>query len=156
MGVHVTLRKKIHQKLAVIDEDILWEGSLNILSHYDTVERMTRWQSADMVLEAVSTNGLYGCKQCLNRGGFAPDPDARSFVARQRLLIGQAIAKRRKALHLTQRMLSEEIGVGQKTICSIEAGKRNVQLDALLHILLRLNMGLRAVDGFYCQQSTSS
>jgi phosphatidylserine/phosphatidylglycerophosphate/cardiolipin synthase-like enzyme len=33
IGVHVGLRKFIHEKIAIIDEAILWDGSLNILSH---------------------------------------------------------------------------------------------------------------------------
>jgi len=32
----------LHQKIAVIDEKILWHGSLNILSHRDTAESMLR------------------------------------------------------------------------------------------------------------------
>lgn len=36
-----------HRKLAIIDERILWEGSLNILSQYDSCEIMRRLASKD-------------------------------------------------------------------------------------------------------------
>ncbi len=33
MGVKLILQKEIHQKVAIIDDHICWEGSLNIFSH---------------------------------------------------------------------------------------------------------------------------
>lgn len=43
IGVHVLLWKgNHHRKLAVIDRQILWEGSLNILSHTNSCEIMRR------------------------------------------------------------------------------------------------------------------
>ena len=41
-GVVVIQRSKMHQKIALIDRKIAWEGSLNILSHRDTGEHMRR------------------------------------------------------------------------------------------------------------------
>lgn len=41
-GVVVIQRAKMHQKIALIDRKIAWEGSLNILSHRDTGEHMRR------------------------------------------------------------------------------------------------------------------
>jgi hypothetical protein len=32
LGAHVTLRPDIHEKVAVVDENILWDGSLNVMS----------------------------------------------------------------------------------------------------------------------------
>lgn len=43
MGVRVDLRAKMHEKIAIIDEEIVWHGSLNILSHRDTSESMLRF-----------------------------------------------------------------------------------------------------------------
>lgn len=45
-GVLVDHRSKFHEKIAIIDEEILWHGSLNILSHRDTSESMLRMRSA--------------------------------------------------------------------------------------------------------------
>ena len=42
MGVKVLYTVKHHRKLAIIDSEILWEGSLNILSQNDSCEIMRR------------------------------------------------------------------------------------------------------------------
>jgi hypothetical protein len=43
IGVKVVQQKDIHQKVAIIDDHISWEGSLNILSHTgSTLEHMRR------------------------------------------------------------------------------------------------------------------
>lgn len=41
-GVIVDLRSKMHEKICVIDDSILWHGSLNILSHTNSSESMLR------------------------------------------------------------------------------------------------------------------
>jgi ssDNA-binding Zn-finger/Zn-ribbon topoisomerase 1 len=46
LGVAVDLRKQMHEKIAILDGRILWHGSLNILSHSDTLESMLRIESA--------------------------------------------------------------------------------------------------------------
>ncbi len=53
VGVEVTERPKMHQKAAVIDRALAWEGSLNILSHKDTGEQMRRLPYATMVAETI-------------------------------------------------------------------------------------------------------
>ncbi|MCM8787961.1 MAG: AAA domain-containing protein [Candidatus Omnitrophica bacterium] len=47
MGIIVLPFSKIHQKLAIIDRNILWEGSLNILSYRDTHEEMRRFEGKE-------------------------------------------------------------------------------------------------------------
>lgn len=42
MGVCVQLTTKLHRKLAIVDKSVLWEGSLNILSHANSQEVMRR------------------------------------------------------------------------------------------------------------------
>jgi superfamily I DNA and/or RNA helicase/predicted RNA-binding Zn-ribbon protein involved in translation (DUF1610 family) len=42
LGVVVDLRARMHEKLAIIDNETLWVGSLNIFSHRDTSETMFR------------------------------------------------------------------------------------------------------------------
>jgi hypothetical protein len=51
IGAAVIQRKKMHQKIALIDDKIAWEGSLNILSHHDTHEQMLRIEGANAVKE---------------------------------------------------------------------------------------------------------
>ena len=45
LGVTVLYTVKHHRKLAIIDGEILWEGSLNILSQNDSCEIMRRTES---------------------------------------------------------------------------------------------------------------
>ncbi|MEW6215550.1 MAG: topoisomerase DNA-binding C4 zinc finger domain-containing protein, partial [Nitrospirota bacterium] len=53
IGVEVTERRRMHQKVAIIDRSIAWEGSLNILSHRDSDEQMRRLPFATAVNEFV-------------------------------------------------------------------------------------------------------
>ena len=53
-GIHVAQRKKMHEKIAFIDNKIFWSGSLNILSHKDTSEHMLRMESKKAVAELKS------------------------------------------------------------------------------------------------------
>lgn len=55
-GVTVLYTVKLHRKLAVID-DVLWEGSLNILSQNDSCEIMRRIQSAILANEMLQFTG---------------------------------------------------------------------------------------------------
>lgn len=57
LGVKVLYTVKHHRKLAVID-DVLWEGSLNILSQNDSCEIMRRIKSRSLVMEMVRFLGL--------------------------------------------------------------------------------------------------
>ena len=46
MDVEVLFTIKHHRKIAIIDRELFWEGSLNILSYYDSCEIMRRTVSA--------------------------------------------------------------------------------------------------------------
>jgi DNA-binding XRE family transcriptional regulator len=146
-GVHITTRDLIHEKLAIIDEKIFWEGSLNILSHSNTSERMTRWQSRGKVMEAINSHNLGLCDACTTRFGKLVVFDD-VWVHRQRLIIGSSIAKRRKQLGVSQKELAERSGVKQSAISGIEMGKRDVQLSTLLRLGRELGIGLRVLDWY--------
>lgn len=47
VGVDIFVQSKIHQKLALIDREVLWLGSLNIMSHNDSKEIMLRTRNFD-------------------------------------------------------------------------------------------------------------
>ena len=49
IGAQVLMTVGHHRKLAVIDDTILWEGSLNILSQNDSCEMMRRIYSEDAI-----------------------------------------------------------------------------------------------------------
>jgi hypothetical protein len=53
MGITVLLTVGHHRKLAIIDTDILWEGSLNILSQNDSCGVMRRIESREVVEEMI-------------------------------------------------------------------------------------------------------
>jgi hypothetical protein len=53
IGVNVVERRSMHQKIAIIDEAIAWEGSLNILSHRDTEEQMRRFEGPSIIEEII-------------------------------------------------------------------------------------------------------
>lgn len=53
IGVDVIERRSMHQKVAIIDDGIAWEGSLNILSHRDTGEHMRRFEGPSTVEEII-------------------------------------------------------------------------------------------------------
>ncbi len=52
IGINVILLKGFHhRKLAIIDQKILWEGSLNILSQIKSLEIMRRTESKNLVVQ---------------------------------------------------------------------------------------------------------
>ncbi|CAN5396799.1 hypothetical protein BH09PAT4_BH09PAT4_00210 [soil metagenome] len=53
LGIKVLYTVKHHRKLAVID-DVLWEGSLNILSQNDSCEIMRRIESKSLVNQMIA------------------------------------------------------------------------------------------------------
>lgn len=53
IGIEVTERRRMHQKVAIIDRSIAWEGSLNILSHRDSDEQMRRLPLSTAVNELI-------------------------------------------------------------------------------------------------------
>ncbi|RYX79114.1 hypothetical protein EON76_00050 [bacterium] len=46
LDIEVLLTIKHHMKKAIIDREVFWEGSLNILSYYDSCEIIRRTVSA--------------------------------------------------------------------------------------------------------------
>jgi hypothetical protein len=66
LGCTVHLRRGMHQKIAIIDREIAWEGSLNILSQACSQEHMRRLVGKSIVLEIVDSFGLSGAAACLN------------------------------------------------------------------------------------------
>ena len=58
IGVLVLFTTGHHRKLAIIDNEILWEGSLNILSQNDSCELMRRIVSVNAVKEVLRLTGV--------------------------------------------------------------------------------------------------
>jgi hypothetical protein len=53
IGVKVIERPSMHQKVAILDKSIAWEGSLNILSHRDSGEQMRRFEGQWTIEEII-------------------------------------------------------------------------------------------------------
>lgn len=127
LGVHVTFRPDLHEKLAVIDDCVFWEGSLNILSYRNTKERMTRWESLGKVEEAVRSHHLDRCEICCN---------GKSDLA-------SIIVARRKLLGISQRELCSRARVSKAILSNLETGKRDFKLSTLSRLFAALHLGYR-------------
>ena len=58
-GIVVIHKRRMHEKLAIIDNKVLWIGSLNILSYSSTQEIMERRFSRNVVEDFIKTLRLY-------------------------------------------------------------------------------------------------
>jgi len=58
LDILVLYTGKLHRKLAIIDGEILWEGSLNILSQNDSCEIMRRTVSEVLARQMVEFVGI--------------------------------------------------------------------------------------------------
>ena len=58
MGVQVIFSESLHRKTAILDRNILWEGSLNILSQNNSKEVMRRTESTRLSWQMVGFSGL--------------------------------------------------------------------------------------------------
>jgi hypothetical protein len=58
IGTNVIERRSMHQKVAMLDNAIAWEGSLNILSHRDTGEHMRRFEGSSAIEEIIKNLDL--------------------------------------------------------------------------------------------------
>lgn len=143
MGIHVTFRDEIHEKLIVVDERIAWEGSLNILSFNKTRERMTRWDGRDKADEITRNHGLDACLHCWLPADLHRFSDNLSFNDRERKIIGTLFVQRRRALGLSQAQLSSGTGISQNIISAIELGKREVRVSTVLRICRALKLTMR-------------
>lgn len=65
-----------------------------------------------------------------------------SQIARTPTQIGEAIRRRRKALHLTQTALGNKARLRQATISDLETGEPGTELRTLLDVLATLELEL--------------
>lgn len=138
LGVHVCFRSEIHEKIIVIDEHILYEGSLNPLSQNTTSERMNRWADYDMVQAAIKMHKLDTCEECLSM----------RLSTNSMELLRQSFRQHRKALGLSQRDLAQISGIAQSTISYFEAGRLSISLKTLDKLCMILNASIRSMPKF--------
>ena len=83
LGITVDYRARMHEKIAIIDDEILWHGSLSILSHRDTAESMLRIESSSacaQVAKFVATPTPRKEKASLYEPENPACPDCSSFM----------------------------------------------------------------------------
>jgi DNA-binding XRE family transcriptional regulator len=148
MGVHVNLRKLIHEKLAVIDENIFWDGSLNILSQRNSRERMTRWVDRSTAFRAIVAHELNQCAACAQQRRSASAMPRTDNESLQIKLIGSLLRNRRKLLGLSQKDLAAATGLSQSTVSDIESGDRSIGAMNLLKLCSRLDLTLRPIPWY--------
>ncbi len=54
-GIKLKFRSKIHQKFAIIDQRIVWYGSINLLSFGNSEESIMRLESSNIVYELMKS-----------------------------------------------------------------------------------------------------
>ena len=145
IGIISGHRDRIHEKLAVIDDKVFWEGSLNILSHNQSNERMNRWSNSRALREALISHKLDSCGDCRKRGSMKQfSRDSECDFEHRRMVAD--ITNRRIELGLSQRQLAMMVGVSRLTICHFESGKYDIRLWTLLKICESLDFKLKALS----------
>lgn len=148
-GVHVNLLKKVHAKLAVIDESVLWEGSLNILSHVNAAEQMRRFEQRSEVAAVLEAHKLDSCHECAaNHAKYATAAHEGSLSK-----VGQLIRKQRLQLGLSQRSLASSCGLPHSRISQIEAGG-NITFGTLFQIMEGLQLEIVLAPKLYVPSLT--
>lgn len=149
-GVHINVRPAVHEKLAIIDERVLWDGCLNVLSHRNTHERMSRIVSREMAISAMVEHGVNRCDLCMaNRGGMILNGGTANMND-QLELIGARIRSRRLAFGMSQLELAKRAGVTQQAISLIETGARaSISLGVFCNVCHHLDLEMRPVPWFH-------
>ncbi len=117
---HVNLRPKIHSKFAIVDNQILWEGSLNIFSHGTGIEHMRRWDDTREVSEVMAQHSLLDCQSCVEIiEQFTPGYPSSTLDSKP---FGAWIKRNRLQAQLKYSKLVSLSGVSRRTIVEIENG----------------------------------
>jgi HTH-type transcriptional regulator / antitoxin HipB len=77
-----------------------------------------------------------------NPGVLPPTPHIVSTVE----AIGKAVARRRKAKHLSQQAFSDLAGVGRRFVSELESGKPTAEIGKVLKVLNALGIDLMLRD----------
>lgn len=136
MGAHVTVQKGLHQKICVIDGYILYRGSLNILSFYDTLEEMVRIVSVVEALATIKRHRFAQCHDCLMQS-----LPRNEVICETHTLAGQII-KLRTIAGCSQEELAEISGIKRSQLARIEAGAVVPNADELIRLCSALDRTL--------------
>lgn len=135
-GVHLNLKIKIHQKIAILDGKVHYEGSLNIMSHRDTAENMRRFSIAEEADVIASMHGLDLCLMCNDAkakhgtGNLQPEPSVR---------LGESIKRQRRFLGLSQEQLAARCDIWRSQLTNMEKDCK-APLSVLFAVLNALDL----------------
>ena len=116
--VHVTAKALIHEKLAIIDGRILWDGSLNYLSHRNTRERANRFASREVVIEAMELHEMNNCDECEeNQKVFPCESTVKALLA--------GLSLHRKLAGVSQGAFAKLLKTSQSWVSRVESGKHD-------------------------------
>jgi transcriptional regulator with XRE-family HTH domain len=132
-GAHVTLRHAIHEKAVIINDNVLYLGSLNALSYTgETTEIMLRFDKPWIVELIVTLLNLRGCDECCSHfghevlltkpGATTLTPDGDGMSSEYTRFIGAMIRRRRRELGLQIKDLAKFTGLSSDAISHAEAG----------------------------------
>jgi len=116
-GVHLNLKSKVHQKIAILDGKVHYEGSLNIMSHRDTGENMRRFS---IPTEADVIANLHGLDLCLICNQARIKNGTGSLEENALAKVGECIKRQRRDLGLSQGQLSARCGVERTQLSRLE------------------------------------
>lgn len=134
-------QNRFHHKFVLIDDRILYYGSMNIFSHFNTSECMRRTEDKEEIEEAKSKFNLKHCEVCMNENiQLWGDAEEREHAAK----LGILLRKQRKLLKLSLGDLERLSGVTRQTIAAMERGE-NSRLSAYLRVLEALQLRIALV-----------
>lgn len=133
-GAHINLIQGIHQKVCVMDGCVVYRGSLNILSFYNSEEEMMRKVNAKEALQAMTYSGIDRC--------FCAGPPAVELLANPDI-IGQQLLRIRESLNLTQEQVCETLNkIDPSLLSRIESQKREPSFRQVAQIGEALGRGV--------------
>ncbi len=133
-GIHVSFRKEIHEKLIVIDEHILWDGSNNVLAAGISSERMNRFASRQRVIDAMKDHKLSDCTDC-----------QRLFEELGFTSLATQIKRTRKLRGVSQRLVARECGLNRTSVNRLEDNDLDLRLSTVNRVLQFLGAQLTVI-----------
>jgi hypothetical protein len=133
-GVHVTVVPKVHTKVIVIDDCIVWRGSQNVLSHRDTRESMTMFNSRAEVARAIGRHRLDQCQACLKNPSFTLFAANLPSIPERIESMWKSITRKRNELHLSRVELASRAQLSESCFSRTAGGHRNLKVNVLIRI----------------------
>lgn len=133
--------RRFHHKFVLIDKRVMYFGSMNVFSHFNTSECMRRTEDPDEIEEACEKFDLDYCEECMKQNN---ELWGNSTVNAPMTQFGVLLRKQRLRLKLSQVDLERLSGVPHQTIGAMERGK-NCHMDAFLSVFKALDLKLAVV-----------